>query len=66
MLIIDPKKENKVIQRLSDYNTAVFWLAEDEYMNQLWDSNPVHDDRDIISMSHARLAFAGRSSSRWF
>jgi hypothetical protein len=31
MLIIDPKKENKVIQRLSDYNTAVFWLAEDEY-----------------------------------
>jgi hypothetical protein len=31
MLIIDPKKKNKVIQRLSDYNAAVFWLAEDEY-----------------------------------
>jgi hypothetical protein len=41
-------------------------LYLNEYMNQLWDSNLVHDDRDIISLSHARLAFAGRSSSRWF
>ncbi|MBD1216583.1 MAG: hypothetical protein H9536_04435 [Aphanizomenon flos-aquae Clear-A1] len=31
MLIIDPKQENKVIQRLSDYDEAVFWLTEDEY-----------------------------------
>ncbi|MBN3897318.1 MAG: hypothetical protein ACYT04_60480 [Nostoc sp.] len=31
MLIIDPKQNNQVIQRLPDYNTAVSWLTEDEY-----------------------------------
>ncbi len=31
ILVIDPKQDNKVIQRLSDYDKAVFWLTEDEY-----------------------------------
>jgi hypothetical protein len=30
-LVIDPKQDNKVIQRLGDYDKAVFWLTEDEY-----------------------------------
>lgn len=31
ILIIDPKQNNQVTQKLLDYNTAVLWLTEDEY-----------------------------------
>ena len=31
MLIIDPKENNRIIQKLPDYNTAMLWLTEDEY-----------------------------------
>jgi hypothetical protein len=52
------------INELADERFGLLYLNED--MNQLWDSNPVRDERDMIPMRHGRLAFAGRGSARWF
>ncbi|MGB3636836.1 MAG: hypothetical protein WBA39_04490 [Rivularia sp. (in: cyanobacteria)] len=52
------------INQLADERFGLLYLSE--YMNQLWDSNPVRDDRDIIPLSEGRLAFAGRGAARWF
>lgn len=30
-LIIDPQGKNAVIQKMADYESAMFWLCEDEY-----------------------------------
>ncbi|MEH2064496.1 MAG: hypothetical protein V7K50_19915 [Nostoc sp.] len=51
------------VNALADERFGLLYL--NEYMNQLWDSNPVRDDRDIIPLSQGRLAFAGRGSARW-
>ncbi len=52
------------INELADEQFGLLYL--NEYMNKLWDSNSARDDRDMISLSHGRLAFAGLGSTRWF
>ncbi|MBD2504563.1 hypothetical protein [Anabaena azotica] len=51
------------VNALADERFGLLYL--NEYMNQLWDSNSLRDDRDIIPLSQGRLAFAGRGVARW-
>jgi len=51
------------VNALADERFGLLYL--NEYMNQLWDSNSLRGDRDIIPLSQGRLAFAGRGAARW-
>ncbi|MBD2202615.1 hypothetical protein H6G33_12205 [Calothrix sp. FACHB-1219] len=51
------------VNALADERFGLLYL--NYYMNQLWDSNTLRDDRDMIPISEGRLVFAGRGTARW-
>jgi hypothetical protein len=52
------------INGLADEPFGLLYL--NEYMTQLWDSNPTREDRDMILLSKGRLTFGGQGSTRWW
>jgi hypothetical protein len=51
------------INALADERFGLLYL--NEYMTQLWDSNPVRENRDTILLSKGRLTFSQQGATRW-
>jgi hypothetical protein len=51
------------INALAEERFTLLYLSE--YMTQIWDSNPVRENRDMILLSKGLLTFARQGSTRW-
>ena len=52
------------INALADERFGLLYF--NEYINQIWDSNPQDEDRDSIPITQGCLVFAGKGSARWY